>query len=75
MFTCMKSKKSFWRIFGVYVCVSTICRTLVKMMGCTRQAMRRIAIQKSDEQRAKFMADISLYDVSMLVWLDESGWC
>ena len=60
------------RIFGVYVCLSTICRTL-KMMGCTRQAMHRIAIQRSDEKWAEFMADISLYDVSMLIWLDESG--
>ena len=59
-------------IFSVYVCMSIICRTL-KMMGCTRQAMRRIAIQRSDDKRAEFMADISLYDVSMLVWLDESG--
>lgn len=62
----------FMRIFGVYVCVSTICRTL-KIMGCTRQAMHRVALQRSDEQRAGFMAKISLYDVSMLVWLDESG--
>ena len=60
------------RAFGVYVCVSTICRTL-KIMGCTRQAMHRVALQRSDEQRARFMAEISLYDVSMLVWLDESG--
>ena len=50
-------------IFGVYVCVSTICRML-KMMGCTRQAMSRITIQRSDEKRAEFMADISLYDMS-----------
>ena len=54
------------RVFGVYVCVSTICRTL-KIMGCTRQAMHRVALQRSDEQRARFMAEISLYDVSMLV--------
>ena len=60
------------RMFGVYVCISTICRTL-KNIGCTRQAMHRLALQRSDEERARFMADISLYDVSMLVWLDESG--
>ena len=56
-------------MFGVHVCVSTICKTL-KNMGCTSQAMHRLAIQRSDEKRAKFMADISLYDV---VWLDLSG--
>ena len=32
-----------------------------------------VAIQRSDELRAKFMAEVSLYDPSMLIWLDESG--
>lgn len=31
-------------IFGVLVSVPTICRTL-KYMGCTRQAMHRVALQ------------------------------
>ena len=65
-------KEEILRIFGVEVCVSTICRTL-KLMRCTRQAMHHVAIQRSDELRAKFMAEISLYDPSMLIWLDESG--
>ena len=34
-------------IFGALVSVPTICRTL-KIMGCTRQAMSRVAIQRSD---------------------------
>ena len=42
-------------------------------MKCTRQAMHHVAIQRSDEKRASFMAEVSLYDPSMLVWLDESG--
>ena len=50
----------------------TICRTL-KSMGCTRQVIRQVAIQRSDIMRAKFMAEISVYDPSMLIWLDESG--
>ena len=58
-------QEKIMQMFGVYVCISTICRTL-KTMGCTRQAMHRIAIQRSDEERAKFMANVSLYDVSML---------
>ena len=53
-------------IFGVLVSVSTICKTL-KHMGCTRQAMCHVA-----EQR-EFMADISIYDPSMLMWMDETG--
>jgi hypothetical protein len=39
-------------------------------MGCTRQVIRQVA---SDVMRAKFMAEISVYDPSMLVWLDEGG--
>jgi hypothetical protein len=42
-------------------------------MGCTRQVIQHIAIQQSDELRAKFMAEVSLYDPSMLLWLDETG--
>ena len=57
---------------GVIVSVSTICRTM-KFMGCTRQVIRHIAIQRSDAMRAKFMSEISSYDPSMFVWIDESG--
>ena len=44
--------------FGVSVGVSTICRTL-KYMGCSRQVIRHVAIQRSDSLRAKFMAPYS----------------
>lgn len=60
------------RRFGVCVSVPTICRTL-RFMGCTRQSMHHVAIQRSDLERAKFMAAISIYDPSMLIWLDETG--
>ena len=49
--------------FGVTVSAPTICRTL-KFMGCTRQSMHHVAIQRSDMLRAKFMAEISAYDLS-----------
>jgi hypothetical protein len=42
-------------------------------MGCSRQVVRHVALQQSDALRAKFMAEISLYEPGMLVWLDESG--
>ena len=58
--------------FGVLVSEITILRAL-KSMGCTRQVIRQIPIQRSEMMRAKFMAEISVYDPSMLVWLDESG--
>jgi transposase len=58
--------------FGVTISVATICRTL-KRMGCTRQAMHHVAMQRSDMLRAKFMADVSIYDPNNLVWVDETG--
>ena len=60
------------KMFGVTVASPTICKTL-KYMGCSRQVIQHIAIQRSDELRAKFMAEVSLFDPSMLIWLDESG--
>ena len=59
-------------LFGVRVSTATFCRTL-RSMGCTRQVMRCVAIQRSDTLRARFMAEISMYDPKMFVWLDETG--
>ena len=59
-------------LFGVRVSLSTICKTL-KFMGCSRQKMYHINLQQSDEMRAKFMSEVSIYDPTMLVWIDESG--
>lgn len=59
-------------LFGVRVSVSTICRAL-KVMGCSRQVIRHVAIQRSDSLRAKFMATVCMYDPAMFVWTDESG--
>ena len=65
-------KIKLYELFGVEVSASTICRTL-HYMGCSRQRMYLVALQQSDVLRGKFMADISVYDPNMLVWLDESG--
>ena len=35
--------------------------------------MCRVALQRSDQVRAHFMAKISVYDPSMFIWLDETG--
>ena len=58
--------------FGVTVHTSTICRAL-QFIGCTRQVIKHIPLQCSDEMRAKFMVEVSIYDPSMLIWIDESG--
>lgn len=65
-------QSKFLARFGISVSASTICRTL-RFMGCTQQTIQHIAVQRSDELRAKFMADVSVYDPSMLIWIDESG--
>ena len=50
---------------------STICRT-IHHFRMTRQKFGSIAIQRSDETRAEFMTELSLFDPSMLSWLDET---
>lgn len=65
-------REELYVLLGVDVSVPSICRTL-KHMGCTRQVMCHVASQRSDTLRAQFMAQVSVYDPSMLVWLDETG--
>ena len=65
-------KGELGKMFGVPISEATICRTL-RYMGCTRQAMHHVAIQQSEICRGRFMAVISMYDPSMLIWLDETG--
>ena len=60
-------------VVGVRVNVSTICRIL-KFMGCSRQVIRHVALQRSEYARAKlFMAKVSVYDPFVLIWVNESG--
>ena len=35
--------------------------------------MHHVAIQQSESMRAKFMAEISIYDPTMPLWIDKSG--
>ena len=58
--------------FGATVCVATICKTL-RRMGCCRSVIRHIALQRSDELRGRFIAEISIYEPEMIIWIDESG--
>ena len=65
-------KSELVKMFGVSVSEATICRT-PRYMGCTRQAMHHVALQQSEVCRGRFMAEVSMYDPSMLIWLDETG--
>ena len=57
---------------GTLVSLATICRT-VHRLGFTRKKVQQIAVQRSDELRPEFMAEISVFDPQMLVWVDETG--
>lgn len=57
---------------GTWVHISTLCRT-VHRLGFTRKRLQHIALQCSEERRAQYMAEISIFDPSMLVWVDETG--
>ena len=56
-------------IILITVSASTICRTL----GCTCQVMHRVALQRSDYLRGEFMSQVSVYDPSMLIFIDENS--
>jgi len=57
---------------GRNVHVSTICRTL-KHLGITRQKVKVIALQRSEDLRIKFMAEVSAFEPQMFIWIDETG--
>ena len=47
---------------------ATIYKTLT-FMGCTRQDIQLVALQRSDDYRARFMAEVSAYD-----YMDRQKW-
>ena len=57
---------------GTEVDCSTICRTF-KRLGITRQKIRHIAMQRNEESRGQFMAEMTTHDPEMFLWLDETG--
>ena len=50
----------------------TACR-IIHRHGLTRKKIRQVALQRSIEQRGKFMAEIQFLDENQLVWFDETG--
>ena len=57
---------------GKWIHPSTICRT-IKQLHFTRKSVQTIALQQSEEARIKFMAEASMYDPNMFIWIDETG--
>ena len=52
-----------------------MCLLYVKLSDSwgSRRVIRHVALQRSDELRASFMAEITAYDPEMIIWIDESG--
>ena len=58
---------------GTDVLLSSICNFLHKQ-GFTRQKMTQVAIQRSDELRAKFRGNMSIFSApQMFVFIDETS--
>jgi hypothetical protein len=57
---------------GKWVHVSTICRTIHKN-SFTRKKVQVIALQRSEEARVQFMAEVSASKPDMLIWVDVTG--
>ena len=60
------------RVYGVDVHQSTLCQFLQKS-GFSRQKMKIVATRQDKFLRETFAIDVSLYDSSMLVFVDETG--
>ena len=57
---------------GTWVHESTICRS-IKQQGFTRKTVQYIALQQSESKRIEFMAEVSVFNPDMLIWIDETG--
>ena len=59
-------------VIGVKVSLSTVCR-IIRRHGLTSKKVQQVALQRSVEFRAKFLAEVQLYSKEQLVWIDETG--
>lgn len=55
-----------------WVDASTICRT-VHRLGMTRQHIMHVSLLRSEVKQAEFWAEISAFEPSMMLWVDETG--
>jgi len=55
-----------------WVDAATICRTIHRV-GMTRQKIKHYSLGRSEARRAEFLEEISYFDPSMIVWVDETG--
>ena len=65
-------QRELFDITSTWISCATLCRA-AKRFGLSRQKMRNIAIMRSDILRAQYLADMSIFDPNMLVFIDETG--
>lgn len=65
-------KKKIYLTTGADISLSCICRFLHKV-GFTRQKLKVAAMERDEKLRSEFIADVSVYDRDMLIFLDEVG--
>jgi transposase len=61
-----------WTVRGVFVSLSTLCRTLYRL-GYSRKAVSREAAERDELLRAVWRAEYCHLPPECMVWLDESG--
>ena len=57
---------------GTWVHESTICHTVYRL-GFTRKKLQHVSFGRSEDLRARFIADASLFDPHMFLRVGESG--
>ena len=65
-------QEQLFQATGIWASASTICRT-IKEHGFTHKKVEVIALQRSEERRIEYMAEMSLFNPDMLIWIDETG--
>lgn len=65
-------QSELYDLTGTWVHISTICRT-VHRLGLTRKRVQRVALQCREELQLQFMAEISMFEPEMIIWVDETG--
>ena len=65
-------QRELFDITSTWISCATLCRA-AKRFGLSRQKMRNIAIMRSDILRAQYLADMSIFDPNMLVFINETG--
>ena len=61
-------QRELFEVTGIWASASNLSQH-----GCTHKKVELIALQRSEEKRITFMAEISQYRPDMLVWIDETG--